>query len=100
MLHQIRKMISLVILATRTHTPSTLIPECFKAPQIHIPKAPALGLLLEQPIFDSHNANVKAGKFEGAKDGIDFELYREEMDKFKVEQIYERLREEEEATDT
>ena len=38
--------------------------------------------------------------FEGAKDGIEFGLYEGEMERFKVEQIYERLREEEEETDT
>ena len=100
MLHQIRKMISLVILATRTATPTSLIPECFGPRQIHVPKAPALGLLLEQPIFESHNANVKKGMFEGAKEGIDFGKYKDEMEAFKLREIYERLREEEESTDT
>ena len=68
---------------------------------IHTPKAPALGLLLEQPIFETHNSNVTKGdRFATATDPIDFEQFRETIDKFKVEQIYEALREEEEKTDT
>lgn len=68
---------------------------------IHTPKAPALGLLLEQPIFETHNANVTKGdRFATATDPIDFEKFRETIDQFKVEQIYEALREEEEKTDT
>jgi tRNA pseudouridine38-40 synthase len=97
---QIRKMISLALLTVRTSTPPTLIPEAFGPSRIHIPKAPPLGLLLEQPLFGSYNTNVSKGSFTAAQEKIDFEQYRKEMDAFKLREIYERLREEEEATDT
>ena len=48
MLHQIRKMVGLIIMMIRTDTPQKLIPETFKANKINIPKAPSLGLLLER----------------------------------------------------
>lgn len=48
MLHQIRKMVSLIVMLVRTDTPLKLIPETFKANKINIPKAPSLGLLLER----------------------------------------------------
>jgi len=48
MLHQIRKMVGLVVMMVRTDTPVNLIAETFKANQINIPKAPSLGLLLER----------------------------------------------------
>jgi len=48
MLHQIRKMVSLIIMLVRTDTPLKLIPETFNANKINIPKAPSLGLLLER----------------------------------------------------
>jgi tRNA pseudouridine38-40 synthase len=69
-----RKMISMAVLAARTKTPASLIPKTFgklcpqscvssadrlQGPeQIHVPKAPALGLLLEQPRFKTYNDNM------------------------------------------
>lgn len=58
MLHQIRKMVGLVIMVVRTRTPPALIPETFGPARINIPKAPALGLLLEQPLFESYNRKL------------------------------------------
>jgi tRNA pseudouridine38-40 synthase len=59
MLHQIRKMVGLLIMMVRTRTPPSLIPECFGPTRLNIPKAPALGLLLEQPIFENYNKKVE-----------------------------------------
>ncbi|KAF8299298.1 tRNA pseudouridine synthase [Clavulina sp. PMI_390] len=59
MLHQVRKMIGMVMLVARTSTPATLIPETFGPSRIHIPRAPALGLLLEQPRFSSYNTKTE-----------------------------------------
>ena len=63
---------------------------------------PALGLLLEYPIFDGYNRKAAAlsGNF-GPSDPnyrppIDFETHREQMEKFKAEHIYARMREIEE----
>lgn len=59
MLHQIRKMISMAILVARTGTPPDVIPKSFENVKVVIPKAPALGLLLEQPRFGSYNSRVE-----------------------------------------
>ena len=68
----------MAVLAARTKTPASLIPKTFgtylslhpallfsrliiplQGPeQIHVPKAPALGLLLEQPRFKTYNDNM------------------------------------------
>ncbi len=59
---------------------------------------PALGLLLEYPIFDSYNskaAAVSKGLSESDPDyrpSIDFEAHRTEIDTFKEEYIYETMR--------
>ncbi|KAI5475758.1 hypothetical protein MNV49_000887 [Pseudohyphozyma bogoriensis] len=118
MLHQIRKMIGLFILSVRTGTPPTLIPETFGPSRIHIPKAPALGLLLLEPQYLEYNKKVlagnerieeqiKSGKVVGeeAKHGIKPILevtgeVLEKVDKFKAESVYKRMWEveEEEAT--
>lgn len=53
-----RKMIALVILAVRTSTPASLVAETFGPSRIHIPKAPALGLILLGPEYDEYNKRV------------------------------------------
>ncbi|KAK4049000.1 tRNA pseudouridine synthase 1 [Microbotryomycetes sp. JL201] len=59
MLHQIRKMIGLVILAVRSGTPPSLIAETFGPSRIHIPKAPALGLVLIGPQYMEYNRRIQ-----------------------------------------
>ncbi|KAG0220952.1 tRNA pseudouridine synthase 1 [Mortierella sp. GBA43] len=90
MLHQIRKMVGLIVMIVRTDTPLKLIPETFKANKINIPKAPSLGLLLERPMFTTYNRKV-----EGKNDPLDFAPYQEEMDAFKNKYIYDGIFKEE-----
>lgn len=64
-----------------------------------IPKMPALGLLLEYPVFEAYNRKIAAAN-ERLRDPndpehrptIDFELHREIIEKFKHEHIYSRMR--------
>ncbi|KAI1317795.1 tRNA pseudouridine synthase 1 [Mortierella claussenii] len=90
MLHQIRKMVGLIVMIVRTDTPLKLIPETFKANKINIPKAPSLGLLLERPMFDTYNRKV-----EGKNPPLVFSPYDEEMQAFKEKHIYEGIIKEE-----
>lgn len=87
MLHQIRKMISMASLVVRTGCPISRIPDCFGKTKINIPKAPALGLLLEAPVYDG--VNPKLEKF-GYKP-IEFGRYKEEIDAFKRKFIYDKI---------
>ncbi|KAG0349237.1 tRNA pseudouridine synthase 1 [Podila humilis] len=90
MLHQIRKMVGLIIMIIRTDTPMTLIPQTFTSVKINIPKAPSLGLLLERPIFDAYNR-----KQQGKNDPLVFDPYTEVMDAFKEKHIYDGIIKEE-----
>jgi tRNA pseudouridine38-40 synthase len=65
--------------------------------RIHIPKAPPLGLLLESPQFRTYNQRVESNAFGGPddRDKVDFSVYAEQMEDFKVKHIYEKLREDE-----
>ncbi|KAG0290561.1 tRNA pseudouridine synthase 1 [Dissophora globulifera] len=90
MLHQIRKMVGLIVMIIRTDTPMTLIPETFKANKINIPKAPSMGLLLERPMFNTYNR-----KIEGKNPALDFGPYETEMEAFKEKYIYEGIIKEE-----
>jgi tRNA pseudouridine38-40 synthase len=93
MMHQIRKMVGMATLLVRCGGDTSLIKETYGPQRIAIPKAPALGLLLECPVFASYNIRATS-TFE--KEPIDFENYREKIDAFKREFIYDRIFEDEE----
>ncbi|KAI0676070.1 pseudouridine synthase [Trametes maxima] len=97
MLHQ-RKMISALVLSCRTNTPPQIIEELYGPRQVFIPKMPALGLLLEYPIFESYsrrvagvNAKLQPGDPE-FRAPIDFEVHRAQLDDFKQNRIYLKMR--------
>lgn len=91
MLHQIRKMIGMVALVIRTGCPLERIEEAFGENKINIPKAPALGLLLEQPVYDSYNERLTGW----GHDALGFDKYEKEMDAFKHKFIYDKIFKEE-----
>jgi len=93
MMHQIRKMVGMVALVVRCGCDPERLRDSMGPERLSIPKAPSLGLLLERPSFESYN---KRAKDTLAKEGIDFDKFKTEMDKFKQEQIYERMYHDEE----
>jgi tRNA pseudouridine38-40 synthase len=100
-------MVCALVLACRTGTPPNVLEEMFGPRKVVVPKAPALGLLLEQPLFESYNRRVADinAKLEGEEDptyrpAIDFERHRTTIDQFKQEQIYSRMRTQEESDAT
>lgn len=88
MMHQIRKMVGMAVLVTRCGTDLERMPQSYADNRISIPKAPSLGLLLERPVFENYNQHAGAN-FDKPK--IDFGNYEEELQKFKNEQIYNRI---------
>lgn len=93
MMHQIRKMVSMVALIIRCGCHEGRLQDSFLKEKMSIPKAPGLGLLLERPIFDTYNEKL-VGQF--GREKIDFEKYEEAMEEFKQREIYERIFREEE----
>ncbi|CUS23173.1 LAQU0S08e03730g1_1 [Lachancea quebecensis] len=91
MLHQIRKMISMATLVTRCSCPVDRITDAYKPQKINIPKAPALGLLLECPVYEGYNKRLK----EFGYNPIDFGKYQDKMDEFKMKHIYDKIYQEE-----
>ena len=60
MLHQIRRMVALAVLAARCQLPPNLVRNHFNAgARKYIPRAPAQGLLLEGPVFDRYNTKLR-----------------------------------------
>ncbi|KAJ6172643.1 TRNA pseudouridine synthase [Penicillium chermesinum] len=94
MMHQIRKMVAMAVMITRSGCTPERILESYKSDRIAIPKAPSLGLLLERPIFDSYNEKAKTL----GRDPVGFEKYTAEMEEFKQREIYDRIFREEEQT--
>lgn len=87
MLHQIRKMVAMATLVVRTGCPLSRIHTCFGKTKVNIPKAPALGLLLENPVYEGYNRALE--KFGYNK--IDFDNYSKDMDDFKMKYIYDKI---------
>lgn len=63
----------MAMLSVRTGTPLSLIPKTFEADKINIPKAPALGLLLERPVFHLYNNRMASVE---NRNSIDFDVYK------------------------
>ena len=96
MMHQIRKMVSMVALIVRCGCNEDRLRDSYQASRFSIPKAPSLGLLLERPVFDVYNE-----KLEGfGRERIDFGRYEAQMEAFKQREIYERIFREEERDNT
>ncbi|KAI0684286.1 pseudouridine synthase [Cytidiella melzeri] len=97
MLHQ-RKMMTALVLCCRTNTPPQVIDELYGPRRVFVPKMPALGLLLEYPIFDSYNKKVTEASEKlhisdpDRRKPVDFEAYRDKIDAFKQQHIYSRMR--------
>ena len=92
MMHQIRKMVSMVALLVRCGCHEGRIQDSYMADRLSIPKAPSLGLLLEHPVFEVYNEKLEGFGY----NKIDFSRYQKEMDEFKQREIYERIFREEE----
>jgi tRNA pseudouridine38-40 synthase len=98
MLHQIRKMMAALILVCRSGTPQRVIDELYGPNEMFVPKMPSLGLLLEQPIFDSYNRRVEGinEKLQPTdaeyRPPINFDIYKEKIQTFKQKHIYDNMR--------
>lgn len=68
----------MAMLSVRTGTPLSLIPKTFEADKINIPKAPALGLLLERPVFQLYNNRMASVE---NRNSIDFDIYKVKINK-------------------
>lgn len=96
MLHQIRKMIAMATMVVRLSLPYKIINNFFNEDKINIPKAPALGLLLENPVYDGYNTKLTKSDY----DPIDFIKFDKEMEDFKMKYIYDKIYAEESKENT
>ncbi|KNC71386.1 hypothetical protein SARC_16075, partial [Sphaeroforma arctica JP610] len=94
MLHQIRKMVGMMVLVCKgTGIDKSIISKSFKNQKISVPTAPALGLLLEKCFFDHYNE--KLGKTGGETKQILWEPTDDARQDFKMKYIYPKMVQEE-----
>lgn len=105
-------MIALAIFVTRSQGSPSLVENLYTSTRVRIPKAPALGLLLEEPVFEGYNKKIttanakwKDAATAGGKDQeednehaqnfirepMDFSKFKDEIEKFKDDHIYAAL---------
>ncbi|UJR30942.1 hypothetical protein I4U23_018454 [Adineta vaga] len=84
MLHQIRKMISLIIAIVRGVASRDTIQQAYNADKIDIPKAPPLGLVLQKLHYDRYDKKFGS---DGQHETLTWEEVENEVTKFKEEII-------------
>lgn len=84
MLHHIRKMIGLMIAIVKGCCKEDALQLSWGSEKVDVPKAPGLGLLLDELYFDGYNK--KWGR-DGLHEPIEWSEYEEELEKFREEYI-------------
>ncbi|XP_015598839.1 tRNA pseudouridine synthase A isoform X2 [Cephus cinctus] len=88
MLHQIRKMVALVIGMVRNIATEESFEQAFKAKRIDLPIAPSLGLVLNQIHYDNYNERYGA---DGIHEKLDWLECKEEINTFKKNYIFKDI---------
>ncbi|KAG8185810.1 hypothetical protein JTE90_002035 [Oedothorax gibbosus] len=84
MLHQIRKMVGLCIAIMRNLADTSVLDKAWLNERLDIPKAPGLGLMLEELHYDWYNSKYGS---DGMHDALKWEEYDEVIETFKKEKI-------------
>uniref|UniRef100_G3MRJ2 Pseudouridylate synthase 1 homolog n=1 Tax=Amblyomma maculatum TaxID=34609 RepID=G3MRJ2_AMBMU len=85
MLHQIRKMVGLVIAIMRGHTDQSIIRRAWGPERLDIPIAPALGLMLEHVHYDRYNRRYGG---DGLHEPLCWEAKQDFIQTFKEKHIF------------
>ncbi|XP_020860033.1 pseudouridylate synthase 1 homolog [Phascolarctos cinereus] len=85
MMHQIRKMIGLVIAVMKGYVPESVMERSWGEEKVDIPKAPGLGLVLERVHFEQYNRRFGN---DGLHEPLDWVEEEEKMTVFKEQYIY------------
>lgn len=85
MMHQIRKMIGLAIAVIKGYATEDHIRKSLQQPSMDVPKAPGLGLMLEEVHFEKYNRKFGG---DGHHEPIEWSAEADKIDDFKNEHIY------------
>ncbi|XP_038046355.1 tRNA pseudouridine synthase A-like [Patiria miniata] len=84
-LHQIRKMIGLVIAIAKGFAPKDTLERAFGEDKLDIPRAPGLGLVLESVHYDVYNRRWGS---DGMHEALTWDDCKDDLEAFKKEHIY------------
>ncbi|KAL4004849.1 melanin-concentrating hormone receptor 2 [Sarotherodon galilaeus] len=85
MLHQIRKMIGLVIAVVKGYAKEEVMERSWGQEKVDVPKAPGLGLILERVHFDRYNKRFGG---DGLHEKLEWDREEEAIKAFKEAHIY------------
>uniref|UniRef100_UPI00398F0D1A pseudouridylate synthase 1 homolog n=1 Tax=Pristiophorus japonicus TaxID=55135 RepID=UPI00398F0D1A len=85
MMHQIRKMIGLVIAVVRGHAPESIMARSWGEEKVDVPKAPGLGLVLDTVHFEKYNNRFGN---DGVHEALEWADIEEQILAFKEDYIY------------
>lgn len=85
MIHQIRKMIGLAVAIVKGYASEDHLRRAFEEKFMDVPKAPGLGLMLEEVHFDRYNRKYGG---DGHHEPIEWEAQNDEIEKFKDAFVY------------
>lgn len=85
MMHQIRKMIGLVIAVVKGYAAPSIMERSWGEDKVDIPKVPGLGLVLETVHFEKYNRRFGN---DGFHESLDWTEKEENIEAFKKEHIY------------
>uniref|UniRef100_A0A8D0BHS4 Pseudouridylate synthase 1 homolog n=1 Tax=Salvator merianae TaxID=96440 RepID=A0A8D0BHS4_SALMN len=85
MMHQIRKMVGLVIAIVKGYASESILERSWGEEKVDIPKAPGLGLVLEQVHFEKYN---KRFGNDGFHEALEWAEEEEKIAAFKEQHIY------------
>nr|XP_054095125.1 pseudouridylate synthase 1 homolog isoform X1 [Callithrix jacchus] len=85
MMHQIRKMVGLVVAIVKGYAPESLLERSWGTEKVDVPKAPGLGLVLERVHFEKYNQRFGN---DGLHEPLDWAQEEGKVAAFKEEYIY------------
>uniref|UniRef100_A0A1Y1JX55 Pseudouridylate synthase 1 homolog n=1 Tax=Photinus pyralis TaxID=7054 RepID=A0A1Y1JX55_PHOPY len=85
MLHQIRKMVSIVIAIVKGCIPLTTLSKALSEEKVNIPRAPGLGLVLDFVHYDNYNYRYGT---DGIHEVLEWKEVESDVDDFKEKYIY------------
>uniref|UniRef100_A0A8C8VL37 Pseudouridylate synthase 1 homolog n=1 Tax=Pelusios castaneus TaxID=367368 RepID=A0A8C8VL37_9SAUR len=85
MMHQIRKMIGLVIAIMKGYAPESIMERSWGEEKVDIPRAPGLGLVLEKVHFEKYNNRFGS---DGLHEPLEWAEAEEKITVFKEQHVY------------
>ncbi|KAI8823668.1 pseudouridine synthase [Fimicolochytrium jonesii] len=86
--YQVRKMIAMAIMVVRTNTPRSIVANSFGYANIDIPEAPAFGLILDEPHYDTFNSDCDR---RGDSHKISFHEHERSITEFRHHSIHDAI---------